>query len=168
MKLRFTTVLLVVASAFLLAEAVDFVGDWIEDDTRRENLSDFLSAVELGFFKRSIALGRTWQGAESITWEKNRFAFSIEVGPFHESHHFSLFPDNTTVSEVNYGDLGQYETTSAIVDNSLMAYSVYFEDQALEILVNRTIVPTDPNIMIVTITHWPSRVSVVSYLNRKL
>lgn len=167
MKLRFSEFLLLALSAIVVTQALDLNGFWEEDPSRRENLQDFLLAIKLGYIKRFVALKTTWRSSEDIRQTPSGYVFKSLVGPLYEKHDFILVPDNRTASDVDFGDLGGVLlTTSEIIGNSLMAYGVNKKTHDIDLVVNRTVFPNNPNLMRTTITQWKSKVSVVSYLNR--
>jgi hypothetical protein len=170
MKLKISQIsvlIMISLSTTATIQALNFKGFWEEDPTRRENLHEFLLAIRLGYLKRLVAENSYWKSSEDISQSNSGYFFKSRVGPLYEKHDFYLVPDNVTVTEVDFGDLGGVlPTTCEIIGNSMMAYGVNRKSRAIDLVVNRTIFPNEPNLMRTTITKWESKVSVVSYLIR--
>lgn len=153
--------------AFEVILALDLTGLWLEDDRRRRNLVPFMFSIGLSYFERSVATKRPWQSFETISRNMSGYYFETEVGPVYRDNNYFLVPDNSTFSYVWYNVLDKwFETTCAVVDSSLMVYGFDEHSWRLNVVVNRTVSPNDPDVMIVTTTHWPLRVSFISYMRR--
>jgi len=110
-------------------------------------------------------------------------------GPKQEVFELLLVSDNTTVTQVDMGELGgMRDATSEFKDNSLITYLKPQDSQTIDIIALRTIEPEsklktsalfkhikekissliflDPDVMMYTLHHLPSNVKYISWMNK--
>ncbi|TRY63813.1 hypothetical protein TCAL_15229 [Tigriopus californicus] len=94
---------------------VELQGRWKEDQYKRKHLSDFLYEVGLGWIKRLYVTSASWENEQTIfqngqDFRINGFRSKAEV------YSYTLVADNSTMTEVNMGELGGPQKTYSYVE----------------------------------------------------
>merc|ERR1712086_788467 len=77
----------------------DLVGRWVEDESLRTGLNDFLRARGVNWFKRQYATAlTTWKYEQTIIWRNGGYQVSGVKGPQKEVFSYKLTPDNRTIA----------------------------------------------------------------------
>merc|ERR1712141_957431 len=126
------------------------VGRWVEDESLRTGLNDFLWARGVNWFKRQYATAlTTWQYEQTIIWRNGGYQVSGVKGPQKEVFGYKLTPDNRTIEIIDLGSSlgGKRETTCEVVGSSLVSYCLDPKKNKIDLIATRTIDPNNPNVM---------------------
>ncbi|XP_059093719.1 uncharacterized protein LOC131888803 [Tigriopus californicus] len=114
---------------------VELQGRWKEDQYKRKHLSDFLYEVGLGWIKRLYVTSASWENEQTIFQNGQDFRINgfseLEYecfmlarfirnrsgrGSKAEVYSYTLVADNSTMTEVNMGELGGPQKTYSYVE----------------------------------------------------
>merc|ERR1712154_204840 len=147
------------------------VGRWVEDESLRTGLNDFLWARGVNWFKRQYATSlTTWQYEQTIIWRNNGYQISGIKGPLKEVFNYKLTPDNRTIEMIDLGSAlgGMRETTAEIIGNSLVSYcKVPGPSGEIDMIATRSIDPRNPNVMYFKTKDVPYDKEMVATMKRQ-
>lgn len=162
-------IVVIIALAPMIVADPPFVGRWIEDETLRTGLYDYLWARGVNFFERNYSAKlTTWQYEQTIIKQGKDYKVSGIKGPLREVFSYKLFTDNSTVSNIDLGKLGGERLTTAVIDgNSLVSYLRDPVTQEIDMIANRTILPSNPDIMFFATKDIPYGHEMVATMKRQ-
>merc|ERR1712141_427142 len=164
-----TFMVIVIALAPIIFADPPLVGRWIEDETLRTGLYDFLWARGVNWFERQYAAKlTTWQYEQTIVKIGNDYKVSGIKGPLREVFSYKLFTDNSTTTNIDLGKLGgERWTTAEIKENSLISYLYNPITNTTDMLAIRTISPSNPDIMYFKTKDIPYGYEMVATMKRQ-
>jgi len=145
-------------------------GEWRENGSERENLSDFLTAIGLGAIQKLAATLIPFDNEQTISFDESTQVFEVKTknGPLKKESNFMLKIDNVTVTEVDLKILGgKTDATGAVVGNSLMTYLRKPGGSDIFLTAKRTISSDDKEKMTYTTHHLPSGQKLVAHFYRQ-
>ena len=146
-----------------------FVGNWKEDNTQRTGLSDYIYYRGLSWVKRLIVNSANFELTMNIAKEGNIYKINGRKGPRYETYACQLVPDGETETEVDLDQLGGLrKATTRYEDNSLIIDLENPTTNQVDVITNHYIDPSEPNVMIYTLTDVDSGTKLVQHMNRQL
>lgn len=150
-----------------IVDKVDLQGRWKEDQYKRQHLSDFLYEVGLGWIKRLYVTSASWENEQTIFQNGQDFRINGFKGPKAEVYSYTLVTDNSTMTEVDMGELGGPQKTYSYVEGASLVTNLYDkEDGTLKFISKRTRTPGS-NVMLHSVQHVPSQVTLVSHYDKQ-
>merc|ERR1712008_15473 len=146
------------------------VGQWVEDDSVRTGLNDFLWARGVSSFKRQFITSKTFQKKETIIWRNGEYQISGVKGPKKEAFNYNITPNNFTIEMIDLGAGlgGMREATAEIVGNSLVTYlKVPGPTGAIDIIATRSMNPDNPGVMYYKARDVPYDYEMVATMKRQ-
>jgi len=139
-------------------------GDWVEDPSKRQNLDIYLMYVDYP----KVYIGEEyWRSLQIIRRTPQGYAFQTRSGPFSTLKNYHLVANNRTVTKIHLDEIGNYyATTCEIVGNALIAYGADLTTGVVQLVVKKEVLPSNPNLMTVTMNHVKSKFPVIYYFYR--
>jgi len=152
---------------------VRFIGTWIEDESLRTGLNDYLWARGVGWFKRQYATSMvTWQYEQTISYSNGYYHIRGFKGPLREAFNYALKPDNSTVTMIDLGSSlgGMRACTAAHTSSRKPALISYCKDpttNVVDVVSTREIDPNDRNVMYFKSKDIPYGYEMVATMRRQ-
>ena len=144
-------------------------GYWVEDEGKRQNLSNFLSAMNTMYWaERKVATSTTWKNSQTMMVKDGTFKVHGIRGPLKDAFEFSLKLDNQTMEKVDMGKLGGWtDATAAIKDGWLINYFRKKGTNEVYLTAEHTVTRDQPNIMVIKVTNVKSGQAVTHHFDRQ-
>ena len=110
-----------------------------------------------------------YNGTANIVGEGNIYKINGQKGPLNEPYACQLVTDGETETEVDLDQLGGLrKATTRYEDNSLIIDLENPTTNQVDVITNHYIDPSEPNVMIYTLTDVDSGTKLVQHMNRQL